>query len=66
MHHLELDGGPGGANIVVGRIAHLHLDESVLDSAGYADPELLDLVGRLGGASYCRTTDLFDLLRPSP
>lgn len=66
MHHLALDGGPGGANIVVGRIVHLHLDESVLDSAGYADPELLDLIGRLGGASYCRTTDLFDLLRPSP
>lgn len=66
MHHLVLDGGPGGANIVVGRIVHLHLDESVLDSTGYADPELLDLIGRLGGASYCRTTDLFDLLRPSP
>lgn len=65
MHHLALAPGPGGANIVVGKIVHLHLDDAVLDHAGWADPGLLDLIGRLGGASYCRTTDRFDLLRPS-
>lgn len=64
LHHLPLDVGPGGANIVVGRIVHLHLDESVLDPTGYADPLLLDLVGRLGGNAYCRTTEQFDLRRP--
>jgi flavin reductase (DIM6/NTAB) family NADH-FMN oxidoreductase RutF len=65
MHHLALSPGPGGANIVVGQIVHLHLDDAVLDNAGWADPGLLDLIGRLGGASYCRTTDRFDLPRPS-
>lgn len=65
MHHLALAPGPGGANIVVGRILQLHLDDAVLDDAGWADPGLLDLIGRLGGASYCRTTDHFDLPRPS-
>ena len=65
MHHLALAPGPGGANIVVGKIVHLHLDDAVLDHAGWADPGLLDLIGRLGGASYCRTTDRFDLFRPS-
>lgn len=65
LHHLALAPGPGGANMVVGKIVHLHLDNAVLDDAGWADPGLLDLIGRLGGASYCRTTDRFDLPRPS-
>lgn len=65
MQHLSLDDGPGGANIVVGRVVHMFIDDSVLDSSGYADSQLLNLVGRLGGTSYCRTTALFDLSRPT-
>ena len=64
LQHLALDDGPGGANIVLGEIVHMHIDDSVLDSTGYADPLLLDLVGRMGGAAYCRTTDQFELPRP--
>lgn len=64
LQHLALDDGPGGANIVLGEIVHLHLDDNVLDSTGYADPMLLDLIGRLGGAAYCRTTEQFELPRP--
>jgi flavin reductase (DIM6/NTAB) family NADH-FMN oxidoreductase RutF len=64
LQHLALDDGPGGANIVVGKVLHLHLADDVLDSAGYADPDLLNLIGRMGGQSYCRTTTRFDLSRP--
>jgi flavin reductase (DIM6/NTAB) family NADH-FMN oxidoreductase RutF len=64
MQHLPMDSGPGGANIVIGRLLHLHLDDGVLDPTGFADSELMDLVGRLGGASYCRTSDRFELHRP--
>ncbi len=64
IQHLSLDDGPGGANIVIGRIIHIHLDDAVLDPTGYADSELMDLIGRLGGAFYCRTTERFDLRRP--
>lgn len=64
MHFLPLEDGPGGANIVVGRIVHMHLDDRILDSTGYADPDLMDLIGRMGGTSYCRTRDRFDLKRP--
>lgn len=64
LQHLALDDGPGGANIVLGEIVNMHLDDSVLDSTGYADPLLLDLVGRLGGSAYCRTTEQFELPRP--
>ena len=64
LQHLALDDGPGGANIVLGEIVHMHLDDNILDSTGYADPVLLDLIGRLGGAAYCRTTEQFELPRP--
>lgn len=65
MHHLPLAPGSGGANIVVGRIVGLHLDDTMLDNEGWADPGLLDLIGRLGGSSYCRTTERFDIPRPT-
>ena len=64
MHHWPLADGPGGANIVVGRVEFLHIADWAVDESGFADPGLLDLVGRLGGQSYCRTTDRFDLDRP--
>lgn len=56
--------GPGGANIVLGEVVHMHLAERVLGQDGFADPRLLDAVGRMGGLTYCRTTDRFDLDRP--
>jgi flavin reductase (DIM6/NTAB) family NADH-FMN oxidoreductase RutF len=64
LHHLALESGPGGANVVVGRILHFHMDDGVLNDSGFADAGELDLIGRLGGASYCRTTDRFDIARP--
>jgi flavin reductase (DIM6/NTAB) family NADH-FMN oxidoreductase RutF len=42
-----------------------HIDDQVLNEQGRIDPARLDLIGRLGGASYTRTTERFDLLRPS-
>ncbi len=65
MHHLPLSAGPGGANIVVGRIVQIHIDDATLDQDGWADPSLLDLIGRLGGSSYCRTREQFEIPRPS-
>lgn len=64
LHHWPLADGPGGANLVVGRVEFLQIADWALDESGLADPGLLDLVGRLGGQSYCRTTDRFDLDRP--
>ena len=65
LHHLALESGPGGANLVVGRILHIYMDDGILDADGFADAGLLDLIGRLGGASYCRTTDRFNIPRPA-
>jgi flavin reductase (DIM6/NTAB) family NADH-FMN oxidoreductase RutF len=52
-----------GGNLVLGEILSVHLDESVLRD-GRVDGQLLDLVGRMGGIQYCRTTDRFNLPRP--
>jgi len=64
MHILNIGHGPGGANIVVGRIVHVHIDDNVIGAKDLVDPDLLDAVGRMGGLSYCRTKDRFDLPRP--
>ncbi|GAB5441852.1 MAG: flavin reductase family protein [Fuerstiella sp.] len=61
---LNIGDGPGGANVVIGRVVHVHIDDSVLGTRELVDPDLLDAVGRMGGISYCRTRDRFDLERP--
>lgn len=65
MQHIPVGEGPGGGNIVVGRIVHFCIQDSVLNSDGYAEPNLLDLVGRLGGSSYCRVAPTFEVERPT-
>lgn len=61
---IRLQAGPGGSNIVIGRVEAVHIDDEVLAEDGYADADRLDAVGRMGGAEYCRTTDRFELPRP--
>jgi flavin reductase (DIM6/NTAB) family NADH-FMN oxidoreductase RutF len=56
--------GPIGANVVIGRIVWLDIADSVLDDKGQIDPRKLDTIGRMGGALYSRTTELFELPRP--
>ncbi|SRR6056297_985913 len=61
---ITLGTGPGGANIVIGRIVQWHLEDRLLDPDGTISAERLDTVGRMGGTGYVRTTDRFDLPRP--
>jgi flavin reductase (DIM6/NTAB) family NADH-FMN oxidoreductase RutF len=56
--------GPLAANVIFGRILLVHVSDGVLDGAGKPDAAKLDLVGRLGGESYTRTAQRFDLKRP--
>ncbi|MFT7643965.1 MAG: flavin reductase (DIM6/NTAB) family NADH-FMN oxidoreductase RutF, partial [Pirellulaceae bacterium] len=61
---LNLGTGAGGANLVLGNIVAFHVDDQTLGDDGFADPAKLDAVGRLGGISYCRTSERFALDRP--
>ncbi len=56
--------GPLAANVVFGRILLVHVADSVLGPDGKPDSAKLDLIGRLGGDSYARTTERFELRRP--
>lgn len=51
-------------HLVFAEVLLAHVDDAVLDERGRIDPQRLDLVGRLGGTSYCRTTERFDMQRP--
>jgi flavin reductase (DIM6/NTAB) family NADH-FMN oxidoreductase RutF len=57
--------GPIAANLVIGEVVMLHIDDGVLDEKGAVDPRKLRSIARLGGDYYCRTTDLFEMKRPS-
>lgn len=52
------------ANLVIGEIVGIHLDESILNAEGKIDPRRLQTIGRLGGDWFCKSTDLFELKRP--
>jgi flavin reductase (DIM6/NTAB) family NADH-FMN oxidoreductase RutF len=54
---------PLGASIVLGEILRFHIqDELLIDFK--IDPDRLRAVGRMGGPTYTRTRDRFDLERP--
>ena len=54
---------PGGASIVIGTVARFHVREELLDDF-HIDPDKLRAIGRMGGSTYTRTVDVFDLQRP--
>lgn len=56
--------GPLAANVVFGRIQRAHISDGLIGPDGIPDAARLDLIGRLGGDSYTRTTERFDLERP--
>ncbi len=58
--------GPLAANVIIGKILLITVSDRVLDAQGKLDPERLDTVGRMGGRSYCRTTERFELAPRNP
>ena len=61
---VHLGEGPLAANVVFGRILVAHVSDATLGEDGRPDPGKLDLIARLGGDGYLRTTDRFALERP--
>ncbi len=56
--------GAISANLIIGEIVTMHIDDEVLDPNGLPDPRKLKAIARLGGEFWCRTQDLFQLERP--
>jgi flavin reductase (DIM6/NTAB) family NADH-FMN oxidoreductase RutF len=54
---------PTSSSLVIGRIVAIHLNDAYMKD-GKVDRNSLDLIGRLGGIQYTRTTQRFDMVRP--
>jgi flavin reductase (DIM6/NTAB) family NADH-FMN oxidoreductase RutF len=60
---LDFNPGPDGSSLVIGEIVSIHVDERHLKEERI-DRNSLDLIGRMGGMQYTRTTQRFELVRP--
>jgi flavin reductase (DIM6/NTAB) family NADH-FMN oxidoreductase RutF len=60
---LDFNPGPEGGSLVIGEIVSIHVDDRHLKE-GRLDRNSLDLIGRMGGMQYTRTTERFEMVRP--
>jgi len=60
---LDFNPDPEGGSLVIGEIVSIHIDEHRLKE-GRIDRDSLDLIGRMGGMQYTRTTQRFEMVRP--
>lgn len=54
---------PLGGSIVLGEVLRFHIDQELFEDYKI-DPHKLHAIGRMGGPTYTRTTDRFDMVRP--
>ena len=54
---------PLGGSIVLGEVVRFHIADEICDDYKI-DPDKLHPIGRMGGPTYTRTTDRFDMQRP--
>jgi flavin reductase (DIM6/NTAB) family NADH-FMN oxidoreductase RutF len=54
---------PLGGSIVLGEVLRFHVSDGVVDEFR-TDPDALKAVGRMGGPTYVRTADRFNMERP--
>lgn len=54
-------GAPSGGNIVIGRVLHVFVRDDVIDARHRIDPSALAAFGRMGGPTYTRTRERFDM-----
>jgi flavin reductase (DIM6/NTAB) family NADH-FMN oxidoreductase RutF len=62
-HIVPVSEKPGGGVLVLGEVLRFHILESVMDGLK-VDPGKLKAIGRMGGPTYVRTDDRFNMERP--
>jgi flavin reductase (DIM6/NTAB) family NADH-FMN oxidoreductase RutF len=60
---LDFSSAPTSGSLVIGQIVSIHIDDANLKD-GRLDRNSLDLIGRMGGIQYTRTTERFEMVRP--
>jgi flavin reductase (DIM6/NTAB) family NADH-FMN oxidoreductase RutF len=61
---IPLGDRPTSGMLVLGDVLCFHFADGLVDNFR-VDPDVLNAVGRMGGMSYSRTRDRFDLIRPA-
>ena len=60
---LDFSPAPTSSSLVIGEVVSIHMDDAHIES-GKLDRNSLDLIGRMGGIQYTRTTERIELARP--
>jgi flavin reductase (DIM6/NTAB) family NADH-FMN oxidoreductase RutF len=60
---LDFSSAPTSGSLVIGEIVSIHINDGHLKD-GKLDRNSLDLIGRMGGLQYTRTTERFEIVRP--
>ena len=60
---VDVSAKPLGGSLVLGEVLRFHVDDAMVRNF-QIDPDQLHAIGRMGGPTYVRTTDRFDLQRP--
>jgi len=60
---LDFSTAPTSSSLVLGQVVAIHIDDAHLKD-GSIDRNSLDLIGRMGGMQYTRTTERVELARP--
>ena len=64
LQMVEVSNQPLGGTLILGEVVRFHVDDAIFEEFRI-DPDKLGAVGRMAGNSYARTTDRFDLIRPT-
>jgi len=60
---LDFSPSPQSSSLVIGQIVSIHVEDAHMKQ-GKLDRNSLDLIGRMGGIQYTRTTHRFEMVRP--
>lgn len=60
---VEVSALPLGGSLVIGEVLRFHVADELFDNFR-VDPDRLHPIGRMGGPTYTRTTDRFEMERP--
>ncbi len=60
---LDFSPRPTSGSLVIGQIVSVHMNDAHIKE-GRLDRNSLDLIGRMGGIQYTRTTQRFEMVRP--
>jgi flavin reductase (DIM6/NTAB) family NADH-FMN oxidoreductase RutF len=60
---LDFSTAPTSSSLVIGEIVSIYMNDAHVKE-GKLDRNSLDLIGRMGGIQYTRTTQRFEMVRP--